>query len=147
MLKKKIIVSACLLGERCRYDGQKKEFPEVLEFLKEYEVLPFCPEAPIFGTPRERISVVHVKGENRIITDESHEDVTNILEREIRTFLKNNSSVHLSLLKSKSPSCGYKTTPILNFKKERIAYGNGIAGEIFLENNIVILDEVQLIGN
>jgi len=141
LLKKKIIVSACLLGQRCRYDGQTKEFSEVLEFLKGYEVLPFCPEAPLFGTPRERISVVHVKGENRIISDETNRDVTEELQEYTQSFLLQHTSVNKALLKSKSPSCGYNTTPILDEAKQQISVGNGVAADIFLSHNIDIISE------
>jgi len=95
LLKKKIIVSACLLGEQCRYDAKIKEFPTLLEALSKYEVIPFCPEAPIFGTPRQRISVVQINGNNKIMTDETQEDVTEILEREVTSFLVKNPSVAL----------------------------------------------------
>ena len=60
MHKKKAIVSACLLGELVRYDGQTKINNSVIEALKEYEVIPFCPEDPVMGTPRERISVIKI---------------------------------------------------------------------------------------
>lgn len=69
MSKKKVIISACLLGEYCRYDGKTKQVNEVIELFKDYEIIPFCPEAPIFGTPRERINVVNIDGENRIFTE------------------------------------------------------------------------------
>ena len=55
---KKVIISACLLGEACRYDGKSKKVNKVIEAFKDYEIIPFCPELPIFGTPRERINVV-----------------------------------------------------------------------------------------
>ena len=48
MLKKKVIISACLLGEYCRYDGKTKKVNEIIEAYKDYEIIPFCPEAPIF---------------------------------------------------------------------------------------------------
>jgi len=141
--KKKVIVSACILGEYCRYDGKTKEFNVVKEAFKEYEIIPFCPEAPLFGTPRERISVVKVDGKNRIITDETLIDVTPRLEEEINTFCKKNSLVDAIVLKSKSPSCGYKTTPILDKNGNVAEIGNGIAAQIFTKfyPNIAILDE------
>ncbi|QOY51878.1 DUF523 domain-containing protein [Candidatus Sulfurimonas baltica] len=132
MCSKKVIISACLLGQNCRYDGKTKKVNEVLEAFKDYEIIPFCPEAPLFGTPRERINVIHVDGKNRIITDETNKDVTQLLEDEINTFVKQNLHVDVIVLKSKSPSCGFGTTPILNCEKEIIKYGNGIAAEIFL---------------
>lgn len=142
-MKKKVIVSACILGEICRYDGKSKKIQSVLEAYKNYEIIPFCPEAPLFGTPRERISVVQKKGKNRIITDETKVDVTLRLKEEIESFIEKNPDVDAIVLKSKSPSCGYKTTPILNEKREIMELGNGIAAQMFetYYKNIVIEDE------
>jgi len=143
MCRKKVIISACILGENCRYDGKTKEVSEILQKYKDYKIIPFCPEAPLFGTPRDRISVVKVNDENRIIVDPTCKDVTQLLEDEINSFIKNNLHVDEIILKSKSPSCGFGTTPILNEKKEIIKYGNGIAAEIFSKkySNIQIKDE------
>ena len=130
---KHVIISACLLGERCRYDGKTKAVNGVIEAHKEYEIIPFCPEAPLFGTPRERISVVEVAGKNRIIKEETKEDVTELLEKEIHSFIDKYPDVDTIVLKSKSPSCGYKTTPVLDEHGEIVRYGDGIAVKIFRE--------------
>ncbi len=144
MLKKKVIISACLLGEYCRYDGKTKKIDEIIEAYKDYEIIPFCPEAPIFGTPREKISVIEVDGENRIFTDETKKDVTKLLEQEINSFIKSNKKVDKIILKSKSPSCGLGTTPILNSQRELLYHGDGIAAKIFKERykSIKIKDDI-----
>ena len=140
-VKKKVIISACLLGECCRYDGKTKSVNAVIEAFKDYEIIPFCPEAPLFGTPRERISVVKIAGENRIITDETQVDVTLRLEDEINNFCDKNPEVDAIVLKSKSPSCGLGTTPILNKQKEILYYGDGIASSIFQKRYKTLLIE------
>ncbi len=127
----------------CRYDGATKRVGSVVEAFREYEIVPFCPEAPLFGTPRERISVVELGGEERIVTDVTQKDVTELLQREIETFLQKCGGVDAIVLKSKSPSCGYKTTPVLNEKREILRYGSGIAAKIFQKQfrEIKIVDE------
>ena len=146
-MKKKVIISACLLGENCRYDAQTKKVNAVLEAFSDFEIIPFCPEAPLFGTPRQRISVIEIDGENRIITDETDEDVTKKLEDEINSFMDLNKDVDAIVLKSKSPSCGYKTTPILNEQKKQVNLGDGIAAKMFKNNypNLDIKDENSFI--
>ncbi len=141
---KKVIISACLLGEVCRYDAKAKQVNEVIEAFKEYEIIPFCPEAPLFGTPRQRINVVEVDAEQRIITDESNEDVTQLLKEEINSFIKKFPHAEQIVLKSKSPSCGLGTTPILSKEKKFLFYGDGIAAGIFKKRykEIVIQDEL-----
>ncbi len=142
MCTKKIAISACLLGEYCRYDGATKPSVQVIHAFEDYEIIPFCPEAPVLGTPRERISVIrmannalHVKG------DESGRDVTQHLTFEVLRFLKAHPDIDHAVLKSKSPSCGFGTTPILNSNKEHIALGNGIAAQLFHERGIRIQSE------
>jgi uncharacterized protein YbbK (DUF523 family) len=142
-MKKKVLVSACLLGENCRHDGSTKEIPEVSDELRGCEIIPFCPEHPVCGTPREKISVVEIDGEMSLITDESNEDVTKLLTDEINSFIASNEDIHRIVLKSKSPSCGLGTTPILNKDKEVIKHGDGLAAKIFKKHykDILIQDE------
>lgn len=141
--KKSVIISACILGEYCRYDGKTKMYESVINAFEGYKIIPFCPEAPLFGTPRERISVVEIDGENRILTDETSKDVTRRLEDEIEGFIKCHQSVDAIVLKSKSPSCGNATTPILNRDRELLYRGDGIAAKMFKEfyQDINIEDE------
>ena len=143
MPTKKVIISACLLGENCRYDAKEKKVEAVLQKYKDYEIIQFCPEDPLFGTPRQRISVIKIDGQNRIITDDTDEDVTKKLQDEINSFISKHQDVDTIVLKAKSPSCGLGTTPILNKKREVVEYGNGIAAEMFLDKfpNIKIVDE------
>ena len=128
---KQVAISACLLGELCRYDGKIKIHNNVITAFAGWEIIPFCPEAPLFGTPRERISILHVNGKNRIITDETNKDVTKALLNETKKFICANPNLQMIVLKSKSPSCGLGTTPILNEKREIIATGDGISAALF----------------
>lgn len=133
MGKKKAIVSACLLGELVRYDGQTKEDLRVIEALTEYEIIPFCPEDPVMGTPRERISVIKVDDAYKVITDNSNIEVTTALKLQTQKMIELHPDADLIVLKSKSPSCGLGTTPILNSDKEEVGKGNGIAAELFIQ--------------
>ena len=66
MEKEKILVSACLLGLNCKYDGENNRNEKVLEYIKDKEVIPVCPE--IFGglqTPRIPSEIVGDKVLNR----------------------------------------------------------------------------------
>lgn len=133
MRKKKAIVSACLLGEAVRYDGTTKKENRVIEALAEYEIIPFCPEDPVMGTPRERISVIQSSDGYRVITDNSNIEVTTALTLQTKKMIEAHSDADIIVLKSKSPSCGVGTTPILNPAREEVKKGNGIAAELFSE--------------
>ena len=132
-VKKKVIISACILGEYCRYDGKTKKIEAVVEKYKDYEIIPFCPEAPLFGTPRERIDVV-VDGGEYCIKKESGEDVTAPLFDAIEAFIKEHPHADAIVLKAKSPSCGNGTTPLLDAERNIIGYGDGIAASLFKEH-------------
>ena len=133
MKKKKAIVSACLLGEMVRYDGKTKINEQLIEALKEYEIIPFCPEDPVMGTPRERISVIEIDGVHKVMVDSTKVEVTTALKLQTELMMAANGDADIIVLKSKSPSCGLGTTPILNEKGEEIKRGNGIAAQLFSE--------------
>jgi len=143
--KKKAIVSACLLGEMVRYDGTTKINTGVIEALKAYEIIPFCPEDPVMGTPRERISVIKSDDGYKVITDHTKIEVTTALKLQTQKIMAAHPDADIVVLKSKSPSCGLGTTPILNEAGIELSKGNGIAaallssmfeGRIFDENSL-----------
>jgi uncharacterized protein YbbK (DUF523 family) len=145
LLRKKVIISACLLGRACRYDGKSKPALHVSEYYKDYEIVAFCPEEPILGTPRERISVIKMADKSlHVKSDESNRDITNHLKFEVLDFLKEHNDIKEAVLKSKSPSCGFGTTPILNEQREQIALGNGIAAQIFSDRGLNIKSELEI---
>ena len=67
----RILISACLLGACCRYDGKSKECPAALELRRQHELVPVCPEQlgglPTPRPPCERIGerVISVEGADR----------------------------------------------------------------------------------
>ena len=134
MGRKKAIVSACLLGEFVRYDGTTKKDESVVDALKNYEIIPFCPEDPVMGTPRERISVVEADGVKYVLIDSSKIEVTSALTLQVERIIKEHSDASLVVLKAKSPSCGIATTPIFNSEGIEIAKGDGLAAEMFLKH-------------
>ena len=143
---RKIAISACLLGEYCRYDGATKKDNDLIERFKDDEIVPFCPEAPVLGTPRERISVIEADGQRAVIGDESGKDFTEAILLQVDLLIKKHPDLDVIVLKSKSPSCGLGTTPILNQNRDVKTYGNGIAAQRLKENypNITIVDELNI---
>jgi len=143
--KKKAIVSACLLGELVRYDGTAKKNSAVIDALKGYEIIPFCPEDPVMGTPRGRISVIKEGDSYKLISDESSVEVTTAITLQTQMFIDLHRDADMVVLKSKSPSCGLGTTPILDRNGALIAKGDGIAATLFREQFInKVFDEFTL---
>jgi uncharacterized protein YbbK (DUF523 family) len=132
-----------LLGEVCRYDGCAKENLHVKSQYQNWEIIPFCPEAPVLGTPRERISVIFCNKEYRVIGDKSGRDVTELLKAQTQKLIDEHPDLDKIVLKSKSPSCGIATTPILKADRALLCYDNGVAAEMLLEHfsDIDIVDE------
>lgn len=145
-MKKKVAVSACLLGEKCRYDGTTKEDNAVIEMFKDDEIIPFCPEAPVLGTPRERISVIFKNKQYRLVGDESGNDYKQAIEEQVDLLMQEHPDLELIVLKSKSPSCGLGTTPILNEKRDILVFDDGIAVQRLKEKypNVRITDESNI---
>jgi uncharacterized protein YbbK (DUF523 family) len=127
---KKVAISACLLGDYCRYDGTTKANSAVIDAFKDCEIVPFCPEAPVLGTPRERISVISTSAGYRLIGDESGRDVTELIEKETQKLIDVHDDLDMIVLKSKSPSCGLGTTPVLGSKRQLLCYDNGVAAQM-----------------
>jgi len=122
----KIGVSSCLLGTQCRYDGAGSKDNFVVEELSKYfELVPYCPEAMVFGTPRESIRLVDVEGEIRVISNKEHKDVTKELSDICETLALEAFEDNLCgfVFKAKSPSCGiervklYQNNSSMNEKK------------------------------
>ena len=102
----KVVVSACLLGENCKYNGGNNACPAVLEYLRGKDVIPVCPETLAgLGTPRVPIEI---SGE-RVVTREG-KDVTAALRDAVADILAGLSKedVECVILKSRSPTCGVK---------------------------------------
>jgi uncharacterized protein YbbK (DUF523 family) len=131
--KEKVIVSACLLGEACRYDGCSKKDAGVIAALEDRHVVPFCPEAPVLGTPRGRISVIATEDHGlRVKKDADGTDVTDALIEQTEQLIKAHPDAKKIILKSKSPSCGIGTTPILDEEGNEIGKGNGVAADLLI---------------
>lgn len=105
MAKEKVIVSACLLGIKCRYNGKDSLSNELINSLKDYEVIAVCPEE-LGGLPTPRAKA-ELK-EDSLVIDEFGKDVTNNFLKgaeEVKNItVKEN--VKKAYLKDKSPSCG-----------------------------------------
>ena len=137
----KILISACLLGVCCRYDGASKAHPEVLRLAKEERLIPVCPEQ-LGGltTPR---SPSERQGE-RIVMD-SGEDVTQQYHRgaEQALQLARRYCCTAAILKAKSPSCGSGRIYDGSFSRT-LTDGWGVTAELLRSNGIRVYDETQI---
>ena len=120
-----ILVSACLLGVRCRYDGQSKPAAGVIELLKHGSVLPVCPEQ-LGGLPTPRIP--HERVGDRVLSRDG-DDATEAFVRGAKEALRLAELAGCSeaILKARSPSCGVGTIYDGTFRGT-ITVGDGVFG-------------------
>ena len=137
----KIAVSACLLGENCKYNGGNNFSEKVSEYVKGHEVIPVCPE--VFGglpTPREPSEIVDGIVRHK---DGSSVDMEFRKGAEVAFKIIKEKEVELVILQSRSPSCGVNTIYDGSFSG-KIIKGHGVFAEILLRNGIKVIDVADL---
>ena len=109
-----ILVSACLAGYACRYDGLAKHCPKVMDLVKEGKAIPFCPEVS-GGLPTPRFPAEILRGAGPdvlagkcVVVDLRGRDVTPAYLRGAKNGLELAERLNISkaILKDKSPACG-----------------------------------------
>ncbi|MGK0467566.1 DUF523 domain-containing protein [Clostridium sp.] len=146
-----IIVSACLCGINCKYDGGNNLDERVLRLLKEGKAIPVCPEQ-LGGQNTPRAPHEIIKGTGRDVLDgnarilgPSGDDVTSEFLKGAYETLKiaQISGASIAILKARSPSCG--TPEIYNGTFNGVKRpGNGVTAELLLESGIKIFTEENL---
>ena len=133
-----IIVSACLLGVSCRYDGNSKPSREVISLKEKYNLIPVCPEI-MGGLPTPRLSS-EIRGEWVVMKDGS--DVTKEYKRGAEEVLRlaQMFECKIAVLKENSPSCGCGKIYDGTFSRKLID-GNGITAGLLLKNGIKVFGE------
>lgn len=137
----KILVSACLLGIPCRYDGKSKPNEKVISLKEKYEIIPACPEC-LGGltTPRPvaEISGARViRCDGKDVTDEYNLGAQKTLE------IARENDIKIAVLKSKSPSCSNKEIYDGTYTRKLIS-GKGITARLLIKNGIKVIDEGEL---
>lgn len=136
-----ILVSACLLGVRCRYDGTGKPVPDMDRLMAKYTCIPACPEQlgglPTPREPSER------RGDG--VYARSGQDVTARFRLGAEETLRLCRLYHCrtAVLKERSPSCGHDEIYDGTFGKA-LAAGDGVAAELLRANGIRVLGESEI---
>ncbi|OGZ27391.1 MAG: hypothetical protein A2365_02865 [Candidatus Nealsonbacteria bacterium RIFOXYB1_FULL_40_15] len=149
-----ILVSACLLGINCQYNGENDLTEKLLEFLKDKGTfIAMCPE--VWGglpIPRDASQIVggtgiDVVGGKAKVMSIKNKDVTNEFitgaERILQIAKENN--VELAILKAKSPSCGVGKI-YDDLASRHLIDGDGVAAALLRKNGIKVMTEKDLIA-
>ena len=131
----KIAVSACLLGENCKYNGGNNYSEKVRDYTKGHEVIPVCPE--VLGglsIPREPAEIV-----NCIVSLKDGTSVDKEFRQGAKEALKivKEQNADIVILQSRSPSCGVNTVYDGSFSG-RIISGQGVFADLLMRNGIKV---------
>ena len=140
-MRTRILISACLAGMNCRYDGDGKCLPELEGLMELAEMIPVCPE--VFGglptprTPSER------KNDRVIMRDGT--DVTAAFQRGAAEALAlaERFGARIAILKERSPSCGSGEIYDGTFTGAKTS-GDGVTAELLKKNGMEIYGESRV---
>jgi len=137
----KVLVSACLLGENCKYSGGSNRNEKVLAFLRGREAVPVCPEV-LGGLPTPRTPAELVDG---VVTDREGKNVDREFRRgaALALELAKREGVELAVLQPRSPSCGVRQVYDGSFSGRKID-GQGVFARLLLENGFRVLEPEDL---
>ena len=137
MSSMKILVSACLLGENCKYNGGNNYNAAVAEFVKDKEILSICPEMMAgMGCPRTPIEIVDgvLRDRDGNNVDASmREAVAQVMERIRR------EDIQCAVLQSRSPTCGVNQIYDGSFSGKLVA-GSGVLAQALKAEGYQLLD-------
>lgn len=140
-MKTKIIVSACLLGENCKYNGGNNKNANVLALADKFDIIPVCPE--VFGGLEIPRPPSEIAGD-RVVSNQG-EDVTFQFNdgAEKTLYIAKEHNCPVALLKERSPSCGCGKIYDGSFSGT-VVDGNGITAQLLLDNDIAVFGESQI---
>lgn len=140
-----IAVSACLLGEPCRYDGAAKPNAAVQALSERHTIVPVCPES-MGGLPIPRLPNEIAAGADGLrVVDSQSADNTEAFVAGARKALgrAQQAGCTVAVLKSKSPSCGSGRIYDGTFTGT-LTDGWGVAAALFRDAGIHVIDETEL---
>lgn len=134
----KLLVSACLLGIRCRYDGGCKPIPCLKELNEKYTLIPVCPEC-LGGLSTPRVPAERIG--NRVLTREGTDVTANYRAGAEETLrIAEMTGCTVALLKARSPSCGCGEIYDGTFSGN-LCPGDGVTAALLKEHGITVLNE------
>ncbi len=139
------LVSACLAGVNCRYDGRASVDERVIELVNQGKAIPVCPEQlGGLSTPRISCELVNQPGDRKIINKEGIDRTEEFQLGAERTLaIAKALGISKAIMKSKSPSCGCGQIYDGTFSGTLIP-GNGMAAELLLQNGIEVITEKDM---
>jgi uncharacterized protein YbbK (DUF523 family) len=150
------VVSACLVGINCRYNGTSRRIPKLIKELKEGKVLPLCPE--LLGglpTPRPACGILGGTGEDVLtgkatVIGRNGKDFTKKFVKGAREFLRITKELEIKEVVSKktSPSCSVGKVWQMSREngklRNRLVESDGVLTVLLKQNGIKVISERDL---
>ena len=133
----KVLVSGCLLGENCKYNGGNNYNPRVVEFLKDKEVISICPEIMAgMGCPRNPIEIV-----DGVLTDCHGKNVDSLIRKSVMEIMERirDEEIQCAVLQSRSPTCGVNQVYDGTFSGKLIP-GSGVFAKSLMDAGYLVID-------
>jgi uncharacterized protein YbbK (DUF523 family) len=137
----KVIVSACLLGRNCKYNGGNNYDPKVAEFAEGKEVIAVCPEELAgLGIPRSPIEIVdgEVRRKDGTSVDAAVREAIGKILAQVR-----DEPIQCAILKSRSPTCGVRQVYDGTFSGTLID-GSGLLAQALMNAGYTVLDAEEI---
>ena len=133
----KVLVSSCLLGENCKYNGGNNYNAAVVRFLKDKDVIPLCPELSAgLGCPRNPIEIV-----DGILKDKEGNSFDAPIRKTVTKILNSLDleEIECAILQSRSPTCGVNQVYDGSFSGKLIS-GSGVFATRLMERGVRVID-------
>jgi uncharacterized protein YbbK (DUF523 family) len=150
VMPKKVMVSGCLLGIKCRFDGTSKEMSDLGAALQDYRIIPFCPEVSGgLKIPRSPAEIQNgdgaavLSGKARVL-NQAGEDCTDQFTKGAAAVLKlvKQHQPEFVILKAKSPSCGVGKIYDGSFSG-KLRDGDGVTTALLRSAGVKVYSEVD----
>lgn len=137
----KVLVSACIMGENCKYNGKSNKNDAVIDFLKDKEVVRICPER-LSGMAVPRPCAELVDG---VVTDENGQNVDAAYRRAVELALASicPEEFELAVLQSRSPTCGVNQVYDGSFTG-RLVPGQGLFARALVARGCKVVDAEEI---
>ncbi|WP_223899127.1 DUF523 domain-containing protein [Sulfurovum sp. TSL1] len=144
---KKVAISACLLGEKCRYDATDNKDEALLKKLQGMQLIPFCPEDAAFGTPRPTMDLIRTEEGDRAFSNVNGEDLSAPVVEYATAFFESHRDLDLFIGKDRSPSCGVCSARVYDEEKNLLtAKASGLMAKEAIKRKIRCIDAEDFRG-
>ena len=141
MDKIKIIISSCLLGNNCKYNGLNNKNDEIIKLNTKFEFIEICPE--VFGGLSIPRNPSEIK-DGKVISNKGLDVTSNFTSGANKALdIARSNNIKYAILKDGSPSCGSSYVYDGTFSGTKVN-GYGITAKLFIENGIKVYNEKEI---